>query len=270
GLNDADIKDSSPLIARIMSSGTAYTEYQCIYGRQRQLQALPSASYDRPSGDGIAVAGENRSLQPLHWSRARSRNEIPPDEGWVVSMKELERQICITCLLSWLFHDRYVMVGTSVLDVLEVLVFNLLGFIDSESPFPQIPLLRTNSHNVLLLQHAGLSTTMNVPDSTDTIASTLHYPQMKRRQSRKSFAAMHDHDSLRQSVEQANPATSRALARYYLLHTIGGLACHHYYSEQMADMVSFLYNQIKAIGTQQARGLMPETGREASSGAIDK
>ena len=128
----------------------------------------------------------------------------------VTSIDNLERQACIAHLLSWLFHDRYVLVGTSVLDALDVLVNNLLAFVDIDS---QIPLIPTLVHNMY---------TNNDNNSLDD-------------------------DNISSTTGATDPIACRSQARIYIIRTIGGLASHRYYAEQMTDMVSFLFSRMEAI-----------------------
>ncbi|KAJ2557428.1 plasma membrane localization protein, partial [Coemansia sp. RSA 1933] len=117
--------------------------------------------------------------------------------------KETNRRTCIIRILERLFCQPHVLVGISVMDVLNVLVtFLLESVIDKHLVGPD------------------LCTFSAVLEAASTGSE---------------FSIDRDHES------PEAPSSNG----YHLLAAIGGLARHHYYSNQMVDMVEYLVQQMQ-------------------------
>ncbi|KAJ2748173.1 plasma membrane localization protein, partial [Coemansia sp. BCRC 34490] len=134
----------------------------------------------------------------------------PPETQAADSSKEANMRTCISRILERLFCQPHVLVGISVMDVLNVLVTFLIESVAGKR--------------------------IVVPDSS-VFSAVL-----------KAMLAGNEFDIGRE-FETSNVPSDY----YYLLAAIGGLARHHYYSNQVADMIEYLVQrmQLKWSGSSE-------------------
>ncbi|KAJ2350658.1 plasma membrane localization protein [Coemansia sp. RSA 2618] len=132
--------------------------------------------------------------------------------------KSSSRRACIIRILERLFCKPYVLVGISVMEALNVLVTFLLESVGSKH--------LANPDQTMFsaaLQTATASSdpvdAAKIVDAAGASGSTVHPSHMSN--------------------------------YYHLLAAIGGLAKHQYYSEQLADMVSYLVSQMQLTSAEK-------------------
>ncbi|KAJ2610436.1 hypothetical protein EV177_003972 [Coemansia sp. RSA 1804] len=126
----------------------------------------------------------------------------PPETQAADSSKEANMRTCISRILERLFCQPHVLVGISVMDVLNVLVTFLIESVTGKR--------------------------IVVPDSS-VFSAVL-----------KAVLIGNEFDIGRE-FETSNVSSDY----YYLLAAIGGLARHHYYSNQVADMIEYLVQRMQ-------------------------